>query len=197
MKNSQLFFVFVITLFSGFPLFAQDDVYTIIARETCECISKKDIDLTKKKQAQMTLGLCLIERANANKLEMDLTNEETMRELGKKIGVIMVGFCPDVFSAFVEEEEEAVEEGPVYESVSGVVKSVDTGDFIYLVVKEKSGKEHKFIWLQYFSGSDEFAADPRSLKGKKVTVYYQTWEVFSPVSKTYYNSKEITELVIE
>lgn len=173
-----------------------DEVYKAIAKETCECIGKKNYDYntTSKMEIQATLGLCMMESAQRNKLEFDMNSLEDMTKLGEKVGMQMAPICPEVFKAFmddaiqdIETDESMEEEETEYFTVTGKVKSVEEKDFVYVTLKDASGKEHKFAWFFYFEGSDEFKANPKSMIGKDVTITYILLEVLQPKTKTYYN----------
>jgi hypothetical protein len=200
MKNRILFLLILTTV--SLPVFSQtDDVYKTIAKETCECLAKKNYDYATagKAEVQMTLGLCMMESAQRNKLTMDIGNTQAMTELGQKVGLQMAPLCPEVFKAFLNTEEQAEEpmeeeDDTEYFTLSGKVKSIEEKDFLYVTLKEASGKEHKFIWLYYFEGSDDFKDDPKKLVGKDVSITYILLEVFQPKSKVYYNLNIISGL---
>jgi hypothetical protein len=184
----------VIICLAGFTLSAQDDVYKIIANETCECLKTRDISkLKSRSEVEMVMGICMLESAGRQNLDMDLTDREAMRKVGEKVGVQMVLICPDAFKKVLVEGESE----PEPEWFTGQVKSVDVGEFVYLNFKEESGKEHRLIWTRYFPGSDDYQDNPKKLVGKKVRVLFQTVEYFSPKMKTYYLAKEITNLQVE
>jgi hypothetical protein len=203
MKNKTL--LFLILAFISVPGFSQtEEVYKTIAKETCDCLAKKNFDYKKagKAEIQMALGLCMMESAQRSNLTIDPTNMQQMTELGQKIGLQMAPICPEVFQAFTEDAEklmgqEEEEEDPEFFTLSGKVKSVEEKDFFYINVKESTGKENKFIWLYYFDGSDEFKDDPKKLIGKDVTITYMLLEVLQPKSKVYYNLNVISGLEIK
>lgn len=202
MKNKILALFVLVT--ASLTSFSQtDDVYKTMAKETCECIGKKKFDYATASRAdvEMALGLCMMESAQRNKLEMDMSNVQEMTELGQKVGLQMAPICPEVFKAFTrtdDQSEEAVEEidDTEYFTLAGKVKSVEEKDFIYITVKDDSGQEHKFLWLYYFDGSDEFKNEPKKLIGKDVTITYIQLEVFQPKSKSYNNTKILSGLEI-
>jgi hypothetical protein len=76
-------------------------------KETCECIGKKNYDYTKADRAdvEMSLGLCMLESAQKNNLPIDIADTGSMTALGEKVGVLMVGVCPDVFKVFIDKKE--------------------------------------------------------------------------------------------
>lgn len=190
-KNILLVSAFFLTI----SAFAQDDVYKTIAKETCDCIAKKNYDYNtvNKQEVEMALGLCMLESAQKNNLELDMGDTETMTKLGQKVGLLMAAVCPAVFQVFAKKNTEAVEEiveeedDIEYFSATGKVKAIEEKDFVYIILKEDTGKEHKFIWLYYFSGSDDFKNDPKKLIGKNITITYTQLEVFQPKTKVYYN----------
>ena len=201
MKNkSLLLLVLTVISFEGFS--QTDEVYKTIAKETCECIGKKNYDYSKADRAdvEMTLGLCMLESAQKNKVSVDISDTEAMTALGEKIGLLMVSVCPDVFKVFMnkEEPEEQVEEieedETEYFTVAGTIKSIEEKDFFYINLKDESGKDYKFIWLYYFQGSDDFKEDPKKLIGKKVEITYILLEALHPKSKVYYNLNIISGL---
>lgn len=173
-----------------------DEVYKTIAKETCECIGQKNYDYNtaSKAEIQAALGLCMMESAQRNKIELDMSNLEAMTRLGEKVGTQMAPICPEVFKAFMDdavediETDESMEEDETeYFTVAGKIKSVEEKDFVYVTLKDASGKEHRFAWFYYFEGSDEFKANPKSMIGKDVTITYILLEVFQPKTKAYYN----------
>lgn len=192
MKHTMLTLLVLLSVSSS--SFSQnEDVYKIIAQETCDCLAKKNYDYSTadKADVQMTLGLCLIESAQRNNLKLEIGNTQAMTELGQKVGLLMAPLCPDFFKVFIKKEgavEEMEEQDDTeFFTVSGKIKVIEEKDFLYVILKETSGREHKFIWLLYFSGSDEFIDDPKKLVGKDVTITYMTLEALQPKSKTYYN----------
>ncbi len=184
---------FLLALVISFTTIAQEDIYRTLAIETCECISKRKMDMTKRKEVEMALGLCMLESAQRNNMDLEMTDSEAMRKLGEKVGIQMAPICPDVFSAFIEQGKDETD----VLSLSGKIKSVEEKDFLFITLKENGGKEHKLIWLRYFPGSDEFQEDPKKLVGKHVSITYQEIECYLPKAKLYYNNKEITSLQID
>lgn len=187
----------ILTLFLvciSFVLTAQEDIYKIIATETCECITKKNVDVKNRSEVEMALGLCMMESFQAHEVDIDVSDEQAMTKFGEKVGMKMAPICPTVFASFIGDEEP---EEPSAIELSGTVKSIETGEFLFLVFKESSGKEHKLLWLRYFPGSDDFKDEPKKLVGKKMTITYQEMECFFPKLKAYYNAKEILSLKLD
>lgn len=201
---NKIFTTLAIILFCVTVSYAQEDVYKTIAKETCDCLAKKNFDYNtvSKAEIQMSLGLCMMESAERNKLEMDLTDLQAMTELGKKVGMQMAPLCPDVFKVFAQQEEaleEIVEEedDTEYFTTSGKIKAIEEKEFLYIILKETAGTELKFIWMFSYPGSDDFKNDPKKLIGKDVTITYILLEAFQPKTKTYADLKIISGLEIK
>jgi hypothetical protein len=180
-------FFFVLTIAQ-----AQDDVYKTIATETCECVSKRNIDTSKRSEVEMALGLCMLEGIQTHDLGIDITDDAAMSKFGEKVGLQMAPICPSLFTVFMEDPQEEKE---VLE-LTGKIKSVETNEFLFVILKEDSGKEHALLWFRYFPGSDEFKDDPKKLVGKKITIVYQDIECYFPKQKAYNHAREIVELKI-
>lgn len=197
--RASIVLLIILTVVSSAGFSQTDEIYKIVAKETCECIGKKNYDYTKaaKADVEMTLGLCMLESAQKNNLPVDISDTEAMTELGKKVGILMVAVCPDVFKIFMDQQQPAVEEEETeYVTITGTVKSIEQKDFLHINLKDESGKDYQFIWLYYFEGSDDFKADPKKLIGKKVEITYTLLEALNPKSKIYYNLNIISGLQV-
>jgi hypothetical protein len=188
MKKSLL----LCLLFVSTMVLAQEDIYKTIATETCDCVSKRGIDSSKRNEVEVALGLCMLESIQAHDVDVQLTDEAAMTAFGEKVGLQMAPICPLLFTAFMGDETE--EEQVAVLEVAGKVKSIEMDEFLFLIVKDDSGKEHRLLWFRYFPGSDDFKGDPKKLVGKNVTVLYENQECYFPKAKTYRDSKEIREL---
>ncbi|MCZ8353364.1 MAG: hypothetical protein O9340_01430 [Cyclobacteriaceae bacterium] len=182
------------TAFCVTSLFAQDDMYKVIATETCDCIAKRNLQNPSRQELEMALGLCMLESINKNKVDIEITDERAMESYGQQVGIRMAGVCPQVFQAFMNEETVNVPEKVALLQVTGKVKAIEDGTLLTFVVREDSGKEHKLLWYGYFNGSDDYKENPKLLIGKQVTFSYKEIETFFPKAKAYINSKEIVSL---
>jgi len=128
--------------------FAQDD-YKKIAQETCDCMTKQNLESQSKTEIQTALGLCMLEVIQKNKIDVDISDGDAMRELGQKVGVTMAPLCPSVFKLFLKEKFEDDTDQKIT-SLEGKIKSVDEDGFLSLTLKESSGNEHRIIWFFLF-----------------------------------------------
>ncbi len=182
-----------ILLFPIATLVAAQDVYVKIAEETCACISKNDLSKSSKQEIEIQLGLCMLESANNNKLEVDMKDNAQMTKLGEAVGLKMAAICPKIFTYLIEAKKVKEEQLEIV----GKLKSIIEGDFNYVVVKDDAGREQKLIWLRYFKGSDDLMDNVGKLAGKKVRIKYADLECYSPKAKSYVKYKEIVELMFE
>lgn len=174
---------------------AEKEAYAKIAQETCDCISKQNVSSMSKDEVKMALGLCLLESAKKNNLELDISDPEKMRGLGAKVGVIMATQCPGVFKAFVSDSKDDDRKEKA-QLVEGKIKSVDTKSLVTLVLREESGQEQRLVWFSYVNGLDSFLEDPKKLAGKKVKIEFRTIQSFQASAKGYMSIKEIVTLEI-
>lgn len=188
MKKLILTFLFLPLL-----AFSQED-YKGIAKETCECIQKKDLSNASKKSIEVALGLCMFEVIQARNIEVDMSDGETMRKFGEKVGMQMAPQCPDIFARLADEAEATV---PESESVSGVIKSIEEKEFLFVTLKDETNKEVRLVWLRHVEGADDFISDYKKLIGKKATLTYQNLELFNAKAKGYFGYKELLALQLD
>ncbi|NUO02344.1 MAG: hypothetical protein HUU01_17195 [Saprospiraceae bacterium] len=191
----------------------QEEIYNLIAQETCDCMDGKDVSKMKSEDIEMQLGLCMLGSYSKHSkelgIEADLGNSSAMEALGEKIGILMFGKCPQTLMAVAGtlEEEPTVVEDPagmgadeVYwedggeELTGAIVRVTNAGDVSYLVLKDEAGVEHELMWLRYFEGSEPLLENPDSGIGRKAIVYSVPMEVYSPKTRDYAVRKEIRAL---
>jgi hypothetical protein len=190
------YFLLFQLLISASAIAQSDDQLEKIAQGTCDCINQKNTDLTNKSQTEMTLGLCILNAAKDGGLALDFANTKAMEELGKTVGIRMVTKCPNVFQSFINEEESDSGEQE-YVDVTGKVRAIEFSDFTTIVLVEDSGKEHRLVWLHYFTGSDAFVDDPKLMIGKSFVVTYSLTEIYTPKQKSYLPYKLISGLEVK
>lgn len=187
------------------------EVYDLVAQETCDCMSTKDVSKMNSSDIEMNLGLCMIGSFSAHSDvlgdDFDLGNSEGLEKMGEKIGLIMFSKCPQILMAVAAsmggegddpeiaammEEEMAWEGG---EELSGTLMSMtSTGDVNFLTVRDEEGVEHELMWLRYFEGSEALLEDSKSGVGRKATIYWVPMECYSAKEKDYRFRKEIRSL---
>lgn len=177
------------------PLFtyAQED-FKGIAEETCACIQKKDLSAATKKSIEVALGLCMFEVIQARNIDVDISDGDAMRKFGEKVGMQMAPICPDIFTKVMDDDEQ-LQAAPTSETFSGIIKSIEEKEFLFVTLKDESGRDVRLVWLRHVEGADEFLSDYKKLIGKKVTLLYQNFELFN--AKGYFGYKMLTALKLE
>ena len=173
----------------------------------CECMGKiKKDDKDLKKFQEQTIE-CFSSAAMSELLalaeerKLDLTDQAAMRNLGVEIGKeLLKQQCP-AYMTLVQmsangelKKREAVADVASGETVGKVVR-VDQKEFVTIVIKDNSGREHSFYWLEHFDGSEKLmATSGKSLVGKEITISWIEKDFFLPKAGNYYKLKQITDL---
>lgn len=176
------------------------DILDVMAREACDCLSKKDFgEIPDKDKITAEVGLCILESYTRHTedvskvLSIDELDEEAGRKLGQQIGLKMTKICPDIVIKMGVAGKSSANKDITLE---GKISSIEDGDFIFYNLKDKDGKVHRLLWYQHFKGSDEFTDEPKKLVGKKVSVKVKEVECYIPKAKGYYTLKEIVEITL-
>lgn len=201
------FFSFV-ALFSSVITFSQsDELLNIMAKETCSCVDNKKLNFETidENDMIMELGFCILSSYNLHKSKISEDNvissgdSKKMKELGEKIGLKMLEFCPEVIMAIGkkkldsqedEEDEEFVDDN----SVSfGIVKEISKKDYLTLVTKESSGKVNEFILLSNFENAYLLTDSILKIKDNIEVTYYEI-ELYDLKLKKFITKKIIVDL---
>ncbi|MBU7571455.1 MAG: hypothetical protein KAF41_12535 [Flavobacterium sp.] len=179
MKKSL--FVFVLSLFC---LNAKSqDILDVITKEVCSCANEKK-DMLKdaaSEKVQMQLGLCIISSFSSHEKEVTakygnvMEAEGAMEKLGGDVGIKMASVCPDVLMMFADMESEFGEETEEIPALTleGKIIEIKPEQFLTVIVKDNSGRNHTFLVLTFFEDSNLFIEN-KLKKNDKVSVQY--WE---------------------
>ncbi len=176
----------------GFVFSQTDEEMDKMSKSVCECITKKQVSFTNRKEMEIALGLCMLEGIQELKLNVSITDGDGMEKFGQKIGIRMVGICPKVFESFISEKANESDNKERDTEISGTVKEVEISNTVTLVIRDESGKYSRLLWLHYAIGSDGYTTEPKKLLGKKISATYKIVDVYSPKQKGYVTTKEIT-----
>jgi len=175
-----------------------DATYKLVAQETCDCINKDNVAGMSKNQVEASLGVCMLQSIQKNKINVEITDADAMRAFGEKVGALMAPICPAVFKVFLEEgDSDTGSANANVISIEGKVKAVEDASLLYITVKDNSGNEQKIVWFSYFEGSDAFASDPKKLIGKNVSIQCRSIQGYSPKAKGYMSMKELVGLKVK
>ncbi|QLH33897.1 MAG: hypothetical protein HWD62_17105 [Cyclobacteriaceae bacterium] len=108
-----------------------------------------------KKQIEVALGLCMFEVIQSLNIQVDMADGEAMRKFGEKVGMQMAPLCPAIFTKLMEETEPDTA-SPTYETISGVIKSIEEKEFLFVTLKDETNKDVRLVWLRHVEGADDF-----------------------------------------
>lgn len=180
------------------------DVIDKIAKETCECIAAKNINLetAKPKDLKMQLGLCVMQSYSLNKDKLPknkrlaLENDNQMEEFGSEVGLKMINYCPDILIALGKNELEE-EKNDVVDVLSltstGVLIERKVDGFLTIRIKEESGRINDFILVKNFENAFLVSDDVLKVNTKvKVEFYYE--DVYDSKLNKFVNSKVLLDI---
>ena len=177
------------------------DVMEIMAKESCECITSKKIDTNalSSEKLELEFGLCVVKSYSAHKeaydkiSKADITDEDSMRKLGKDIALKMFSICPDVLMALAKDDPDEAESQAESPKIEGQIAEFVTDQFVTIKVKDKNQRIHNFILLDYFDTASLYT-DGLIRKKDKIVVSYSEVELFDPKTKEFRYYKVITGL---
>lgn len=184
----------------GFTAQAQDIMQTIAA-ETCSCIKDKKMDLATVSGGQLEneFAGCFFNAYNKHTEEIekvekiDFSNEEQMGKFGEKVAMKMLGICPDVIMAMGRADDGGDLAAPKVQTVEGEIQDIRIGEFVTIVVKDKNGRVHNFMLMNYFESSSLFT-DNQLKKKDKISVNYSEIDMYDPKTKEFRYYKIISGL---
>ena len=201
--------LFTLTFFTVFIATAQTKRTAIdkAVDSTCKCLEaakdkiKSEADFDKIGEGCIIKSAMpfLSEIAKEENIPIDLLDdgEEIGEKLGNKIGMKLIIDCPAFLDLIAQYANNEGDEAEVTGKTSGTVSSVETGEHLYINVREQSGKVVKLVWLQYFPGADDFKSSPDALKGKKVKIQWKQVELYTVKQKDFITVKQLVKLELE
>ncbi|KOS05372.1 hypothetical protein AM493_04490 [Flavobacterium akiainvivens] len=190
---NKLLLVFSFVLF--FNSARSQDILDVITKDVCSCAeSKKEVlQQANSQKLKMEIGICIISSISNHKEEVDakygdvLKADGGMEKLGGEVGLKMVGVCPDVLMALAESGQldeylEPVEEE--YFTVEGRIVEIKTEQFLTVMVKDISGRNHTLLVLTFFEGSD-ILIEGKLKKNDKVSIEYWEQEFYDVKAKDF------------
>ncbi len=181
----------------------KDELNEALSNSCCECVSGKDI---KPEKLELTLGLCIFAAIKENK--QDVINHygkdyfSKMEQIGENIGAEMALNCPDFVNIIANEQvlekyaNDIDEEYSESESLSieaSYISSKEDG-FLYVTVKEESGKSHQLILINNFENA-YLVTDSVLKANDKIELYYFEAELYDVKYKKFINCKIIEDII--
>ena len=210
--------VLLLAVSTGFSLNAQD-VVSKMANGTCDCLKKNKVAEKGKENLELELGLCMIEQVGLykdalKKAGYNPDQPNFYETMGEKLGLELAVSCPyfmSIVTDMLQDENSGLREkvgermSEKYgvtlaetQSMTGVVQSVEYGDFVKIAVKDSEGKRKEFYWINSFGGDDKIMLmdSPDLLIGKSISVEYVEGEIYFHKLKFYLGIKKIASLVV-
>ncbi|MFI5160363.1 MAG: hypothetical protein ACHQHN_03755 [Sphingobacteriales bacterium] len=196
--------VLIFSVFSAATLYGQTKAIGPAERKLtdslCSCITRLDQNkIHGKKEATDAFMDCFAKQSDmlmavTDEKKLSMEDNDAMHNLGLEIGKNLISEkCPGFMQLAIKM---AQKDGASSESAEGKFKRIDTKGFNYIIVTGDDNQEKSFLWLEQFTGSENFMKNAAGLTGKKVQVSWKEIEVYLPESKGYYKVKEITAITI-
>lgn len=128
--------------------------------------------------------------------QLDIYNDEDASNFGELFGSTLAKQCP-VFLQFLLKIEQADAESFNREEegiIEGTLLRFEGKELLFFILKDDEEQEHKFLWLNYFWGSENFYHNRNNMLGKRFRIHYKERSYFLPKSGRYEWVKEITDL---
>ncbi len=189
---------FTLALMLGVGLVSAQDAVTVVANETCDCVS--NLNATNQKITDIQLGLCMVKAYSAHKNEMpphlqvSISDAEGFEPVAAEIGIKMMETCPEIIMTLAESgafEDEFAEMSDI--SVSGSVLEVKTDQFMVLEIKDDQGKKFSMLLFYHFAGAS-LLTEGKIKKGDRVTASYSETELYDPKIREFRTFKILTAL---
>jgi hypothetical protein len=194
MKTGILFFLLI-----SLNVYSQD-VKEVIAKETCECIAKFDIDSMTSSDLELKYGLCMLESYNnyigefAENEKLDFLNNVQMVKFGEEIAVKMLIFCPD----FILKLGESYDSSEKVEETEPVIKGVYYGSeietFYTIFIKQSNGETTELVVLDYFDNV-YLITDKLINNNEKLEVSYYEADLFDAKLNKFISAKIVTDII--
>lgn len=190
MKKLLLVFAFV----SFFNNAQSQDIANVITEEVCACAEAKKemLEEVDSKKKEIELGICIISSVSKHKDDVAakygnvFDSDEAMEKLGTDVALKMAEICPDVLMTIAGMGEDDVDEVVFkeYSNIEGRIVEIKTEQFLTVVVKDNSGRNHTLLVLTFFEGSDLLIED-KLKKNDKVSIDYLEQEFYDAKSRDF------------
>ncbi|MCY1243998.1 hypothetical protein D9M72_570460 [compost metagenome] len=110
-----------------------------------------------------------------------------MEKLGGDVGMKMAGICPDVLMSLAEmgmSEIDSTEVEQEHSTVEGRIVEIKSEQFLTVVIKDNSGRNHTMLMLTFFEDSN-LLIENKLKKNDKVSVDYWEQEFYDVKAKDF------------
>jgi len=168
----------------------------------CSCITHLDQNkIHTKKEAMDAFMDCFTKQSDmlvevTQEKNLSMEDNAAMHSLGVEIAKNLMNEKCAGFMQLAVKMAQKGDAGSEASSTEGKFKRIDNKGFNYIIVAGDDNQEKSFLWLEQFSGSENFMSNPASLAGKTLKIDWKEIEVYLPGSKGYYKVKEITGITV-
>ena len=170
-----------------------------IAQETCDCLSKVDLESTNADDLDLNIGLCMLESYNnhisefAENEKLDFEDEVQMEKYGEQIAMKMLAFCPNIILKLGSIDNANEDESESLFIDGNFNGTSNKESFFTVLIKENNGKISKLALLDNFDNS--YLIIDKVLKiNDSVSVNYYEIELFDVKLNRFVTTKIITDI---
>lgn len=185
-------------------LIYSQDSYEIVAKETCECLSQKKLDFKSisKDDLQKEVGLCIIKSYTSRiddfkpEEKIDFDDEEGMGKMGEAVAIKMLAQCPETIIELgrsVDNEDEKTNVDVATSTIEGEILDFKIEQFVTIILKDKNGRVHNFLILDYFDTASLFTNN--EIKKKDIiSISFSESELYDPKMKEFRYFKIVSQI---
>jgi hypothetical protein len=181
-------------------------VVDVIAQESCDCIKGKKLDMAAidDQKLKMEYGFCLLQSYNKHSGQyakenpdapINMSDGDSMRQFGEKIGMRMISVCPEVLmsagESYLRESDEEVVEADL--AIEGEITEIKSEQFVTIQVRDSNKRIHNFLMLDYFNSAG-LLTNNEIRKKDRISVKYSEIELYDPKAKEFRYFKVISGL---
>lgn len=186
-----------------------DELKKKIIDSTCECLNNiPGIETKTKEEIQILIGECMVKTSMNNFIKLaeekniDLSDQEGMKQLGIEIGVDMIkSDCKIIQKIMLGIANKSIKEDNTpaktddYKNslITGKILAVNYDPFLTLTIESPS-EQITLIWSNYVANGDDFINNLESLKSKTFTFNYIQQKVYNVKLKKYTTVNLITKI---
>lgn len=181
-----------------------------VAASICNCLEKNHVEKAGTEEEMQQIFLqCIFDSASSVIGDVLTSSDGDMKqnseEFGQKIALeLMNSGCQPFIQMSVKlakgsmGADDETDAKPALKSVDGVITKVEEKDFLYITIKQSTGREIMLIYMDYVDGSDGWIKDAAvKLANKSVSASYTESEIYQPKIKDFANLKVLKKLEIK
>lgn len=192
--------VLIIAVFSLFILPLQSQgIIDKMANLTCECMEETGYEGKSQEAVTKVMTDCLTQHLISNisalqsELDVEITDQDAMRDVGEQIGTQMANVCPAAIMALAGGVDALIDEEE--NMLSGRITDISGKGLTSISIVNDLEQIEELFWITSFEGDESLLALKNNAIGKKVAVQYEELDIYSHKDGEYFLRKIITALV--